>query len=130
MTNDLQAIVVVSAGNIDDPDPQNLWPATISQHPDIPIIVASGVYFPFYLGRARESPYLTLNAPEFDTCKHINVGGIIRGYSPAVATTTALAADMLTQPKVRAKLFVDNPALAPDEQKPTALLPVSAKIRD
>ena len=43
MTNDLQAIVVVSAGDIDDPDPQNLWPATLSQHPDIPIIVASGV---------------------------------------------------------------------------------------
>ena len=55
---------------------------------------------------------------------------IIRGYSPAVDTITALAADMLTRPKVRAKLFVDNPALAPDEQKPTALLPVSAKIRD
>lgn len=129
LTNNLEAIVVVSAGDIDNLDPLTL-PATISQHPDIPIIVALGVDFSFYLGRAHESQYLTLNAPGFGTCKHVNIDKIIRGYSPAVATITALAADMLTRPKVRAKLFIDNPALAPDEQKATALLPVSAKIRD
>lgn len=129
LTNQLQAIVVVSAGERDD-DPQTLWPATISQHPDIPIIVASGADFYFYLRRIYESPYLMLNAPEIGTCKYVNDNKIIRGYSPAVAIITALAADMLTRPKVRAKLFIDNPALAPDEQKPMALLPVSAKIRD
>lgn len=57
-------------------------------------------------------------------------GAHIEGVSPSVAIVTALAADMLTRPKVRAKLFIDNPALAPDEQRLEALRPVSAKIRD
>lgn len=52
------------------------------------------------------------------------------GISPVVAIITALAADMLTQPKVRANLFVDNAALPPEEQSPETLRPVSAKIGD
>lgn len=51
----------------------------------------------------------------------------IAGDSSAVA---ALAGDVLTRPKVRAKLFIDNPLLAPEEEKHAALRPVSAKIRD
>lgn len=129
LTNQYQAVVVVSSGIRNNrPANENVWPATIAQYPDIPIIVASGVHY--YRGSVRCSPFLTLNAPSLGICRHINNDAIINGLSPAVAITTALATDMLTRPKVRDKLFIDNPALAPDEEKLLALRPVSAKIRD
>lgn len=100
----------------------------LPQSPVIPIIVASGVHY--YRGSVRRSPFLNLNAPNVGICRHINNDAIIGGVSPVVAITTALATDMLTRPKVRDKLFIDNPALAPDEEKLLALRPVSAKITD
>lgn len=129
LANQYQAVVVVSSGMMNDrPANENEWPATLAQHPDIPIIVASGVHY--YRNSAPPSPFLTLNAPSVGICRHINNDVHISGLSPAVAITTALATDMLTRPKVREKLFIDNPALAPDEEKILALRPVSAKIRD
>lgn len=129
LTNQYQAVVVVSSGIANNrPANENVWPATIAQYPDIPIIVASGVHY--YYGSVRRSSFLTLNAPSLGICRHINNDAIINGLSPAVAITTALATDMLTRPKVRDKLFINNPTLAPDEEKLLALRPVSAKIRD
>lgn len=129
LTDQYQAVVVVSSGMMNDrPRSENVWPATIAQHPDIPIIIVSGVHY--YDGSARHYPFLSLNAPSLGICKHINDDVRIGGLSPAVAITTALATDMLTRPKVRDKLFIDNPALAPDEEKHLASRPVSAKIRD
>lgn len=131
LTTQYQAIVVVSSGTRNHvPAPENFWPATIAGYPDIPIIVVSGAHYYLSSPLPSAGPYITLNAPSFAVCKHINNDARIDGASPAVAILTALAADMLTRPKVRAKLFIDNPALAPDEQKLMALQPVSAKIRD
>lgn len=129
LTRQFQAVVVVSSGMSNNRAAnENVWPATIAQYPDIPIIVASAAHY--YRGSVRTSPFLTLNAPNGGVCRYINNDVIIGGLSPAVAITTALATDMLTRPKVRDKLFIDNPALAPDEEKLLALRPVSAKIRD
>lgn len=131
LTTQYQAIVVVSSGTRNHvPAPENFWPATIAGYPDIPIIVVSGAHYYFSSPVPSAGPYITLNAPSFAVCKHINNDARVDGASPAVAILTALAADMLTRPKVRAKLFIDDPALAPDEQKLMALQPVSAKIRD
>ncbi|MCJ1342701.1 hypothetical protein MMC31_000889 [Peltigera leucophlebia] len=100
----------------------------IAQYPGTPIIVASGaLYFSGPLHRPPASSFLTLYAPSYGTCTKINNDVQNIGISSSVAIITALAVDMLT---VRAKLFIDNVALAPDEQKPEALRPVSAKIRD
>ena len=126
-----QAVVVVSTGSrYIHTRPEDVWPATIAQAPAIPIIAVFGVnsYHPFRV--PPPAPFISLNAPGYANCKHITDDRHIEGASPAVAILTALAADMLTRPKVRAKLFIDNPALAPDEQKLEALRPVSAKIRD
>lgn len=131
LTTQYQAVVVVSSGTRNlGPTPENVWPATIAQYPATPIIVVSGVHY--YLSRPLPSagPFITLNAPRFATCKQITNDVEIAGISPAIAIVTALAADMLTRPKVRTKLFIDNPDLAPDEQKLMALRPVSANIRD
>lgn len=98
----------------------NVWPTTVAQYPDIPIIAASGVHYNH--GSVRRSPFLTLNVPNLGICRHINNDAIISGLSPAVAITTALATDMLTRPKVRDKFFIDNPALA--------LRPVSTVCQD
>lgn len=104
----------------------------LPQSPDIQasIIVVSGAHYYLISPLPSAGPYITLNAPSFAVCKHINNDARVDVASPAVAILTALAADMLTRPKVRAKLFIDDPALAPDEQKLMALQPVSAKIRD
>ena len=131
LTTQYQAVVVVSSGTRDHgPTQENVWPATVCQHPGTPIIVVSGVHY--YLSRPLPSagPFITLNAPRFATCKHITNDVEIVGISPAIAIVTAQAADMLARPKVRTKLFIDNPDLAPDEQKLMALRPVSANIRD
>lgn len=126
-----QAVVVVSTGTSDtNHPPGNVWPAKIAEAPGIPIIVVSGVDYYLTPQAASPGPYITLNAPRYATCRHITEDREIEGTSPAIAILTALAADMLTRPKVRAKLFIDSPALAPDEQKLMAMRPVSAKIRD
>lgn len=117
-------MVVISGGRIAEETPDNVWPAKIAQYPGTPILVASGaLYFRGPLLRPPASSFLTLYAPSLGTCMHT-------GISPVVAIITALAADMLTRPKVRANLFIDKAALPPEEQSPETLRPVSAKIRD
>lgn len=127
LTSQYQAIVVVSSGTSNDnPAPENFWPATIAGYPDIPIIVVSGAHYYLSSPVPSAGPYITSTPPALPSAST----SIMTPASPAVAILTALAADMLTRPKVRAKLFIDDPALAPDEQKLKALQPVSAKIRD
>lgn len=131
LTTQYQAVVVVSSGSTNGgPAPETFWPFKIAQYPNIPIIAVAGARF--YLDQPVPSagPFPILTAPSFAMCTYGLNGAYIGGVSPAVAIVTALAADMLTRPKVRAKLFIDNPALAPDEQRLVASRPVSAKIRD
>lgn len=126
-----QSVVVVSAGAIAENAPDNFWPAKLAQYPGTPILVASGaLYFRGPLLRPPARSFLTLYGPSLGTCRHIYRNIRITGISPAVAIITALAADMLTRPKVRAKLFIDNAALPPGEQSPETFRPVSAKIRN
>lgn len=105
-------MVVVSAGRIAEETPDNVWPAKIAQYLGTPILVASGaLYFSGPLLRPPGSSSLTLYASSLGKCMHINSYVRITGISLAVAIITALAADMLTRPKERAKLFIDNAAL-------------------
>lgn len=133
LTNTFQAVVVVSAGPASELQPTNIWPAAIArQYPDIPIIAAKGADLYGLSGRGfgAQDPFPILRAVDIGRCKYINTDRYLYGSEPAIAYITGLATDMLTRPKVRTKLFIDNPALAPDEQKLQASRPVSAKIRD
>lgn len=133
LTNTFQAVVVVSAGAADHRQSNSIWPAAITlQYPDIPLIIAKGANSHGFSGRGfgAQDPFPILRAPDFGSCQYLDAERTISGSEPAIAIITGLATDMLTRPKVRTKLFIDNPALAPDEQKLLALRPVSAKIRD
>lgn len=131
LTAQYQSFVVVSAGRIAENTPDNVWPAKLAQYPGTPILVASGaLYSSGPLLRPPARSFLTLYGPSLATCIHINRYVRITGISPAVAIITALAADMLTRPKVRAKLFIDNAALPPGEQSPETFRPMFANIRD
>lgn len=132
LTTHYEAVVVVSSGSSDgDPAPESYWPSNIARDPNIPIINVAGARYYITPPAPSVNPFITLNAPSHASCMHNINGAYIQGLSPAVAIVTALAADMLTRPKVRAKLFIDiNPALAPESQRLEASRPVSAKIRD
>lgn len=132
LTTHYEAVVVVSSGSSDgDPAPESYWPSNIARDPNIPIINVAGARYYITPPAPSVNPFITLNAPSHASCMHNINGAYIQGLSPAVAIVTALAADMLTRPKVRAKLFIDiNPALAPESQTLEASRPVSAKIRD
>ena len=133
LTNTFQAVVVVSAGPADELQSINIWPAAISrQYPDIPIITAKGasVFGPSNRGFGAQDPFPILRAVSVGRCKYFNADRNVYGSEPAIAYITGLATDMLTRPKVRAKLFIDNPAQAPNEQNLQAPSLVSAKIRD
>ena len=139
LTIQYQAIVVVSIGPrgiSSEPGPVNVWPANIAQG-GIPIIVAgSALYYnPSFVVAGGSPPnpdtFIILNAPMQASCGYMDNDREIAGDSPAVAIVAALVGDMLTRPKVRAKLFIDNPSQAPEgQQRLAALRPVSAKIRD
>lgn len=133
LTGTFQAVVVVSAGAANEPQPINIWPAAIArQYPDIPIIAAKGADLYGFSGRGfgAQDPFPILRAVDIGRCKYINTDRYIYGSEPAIAYITGLATDMLTRPKVRTNLFINNLAVAPDEQKLQASRPVSAKIRD
>ena len=132
LTIQYQTVVVVSIGQRSIlSEPETVWPANIAQASGIPIIVAgSAFYYDAYIYTGPPAPFTVLNAPTQASCGYLDDDREIAGDSPAVAIVTALAADMLTRAKVRAKLFIDDPLLAPEDQKLAALRPVSAKIRD
>ena len=133
LTIHYQAIVVVSIGPRGiASEPVNVWPANIAQASGIPIIFAgSALYYnPSFIVGSPPDPFIILNAPMQASCGYLDDDREIAGDSPAVAIVVALVGDMLTRPKVRAKLFIDNPSQAPEGQRLAALRPVSAKIRD
>lgn len=132
LTTQYGAVIVVSLGSSDgNPAPESYWPSNIARDPNIPIINVAGARYYITTPAPSVNPFITLNASSHASCMYNNNGANIQGISPAVAIVTALAADMLTRPKVRAKLFIDiNPALVPESQRLEASRPVSAKIRD
>ena len=130
---DLQAVVVVSTGHMgSSSEPLDVFPANFARYESLPILVAASARCDdtSYIPRPPIKPFPVLSGPQFADCAHLDVDIRIQGDSPAVAIVTALAVDMLTRPGVRSKLFIDNPDLAPEEEKLAALRPVSAKIRD
>lgn len=148
-------VIVVAAGNDRNTEtgrsvplvPRDIWPASFSVNPEIPLIVAGAIFL--YTG-TNLSPTVSNNGngngnspPTFSmlralseaTCQHGQVVASIVGTSPPTAIITGLAADMLSRPKVRTKLYLDFPDQEPDpDPDPERLLmlnrPVSAKIRD
>lgn len=129
--------------------PRDIWPASFSLNPETPLIVAGAILL--YTG-TNLSPTVSNNdngngngisPPLFPmlralseaTCQHGQVVASIIGISPPTAIITGLAANMLSRPKVRTKIYLDFPDQEQEpEPEPEKLLmhdrPVAAKIRD
>ena len=148
-------VVVVAAGNDRTTEtgrpvplvPRDSWPASFSLNPETPLIVAGAILL--YTGtnlspvspasnNGNPPPALPmLRALSEATCQHGRAVASIIGTSPPTAVITGLAADMLSRPKVRRKLYLDFPDQEqepePQPEPEEGLLinrPVAAKIRD
>lgn len=129
-------VFVVAAGNIRGEDGRalpvsnNNWPASFALNPETPIIVAGAVQAYSQADLSYSEAFSIIHAPSRAICRHGQVDKSLRGTSPATAIVTGLAADMLSRGKVRNKLYIDLPELAPEEERLQANRLVSAKIRD